>query len=117
MTLAVSEGGGLGIFSLTAVRKKFHKGLRHIGILSVPGPGAAAPHHSPVPGGAAPGQPWDWGGGVQGRGGNDQLGKEEGTRAEKGGGGPPCRDRLSGRGHRSEGGGLVLGAVRTQHLL
>lgn len=66
VTLAVREGGGLGIFRLTAVRKKFHKCLPHSSVFSVPGPGQPTPPHSAVPGGTPPRA---GGGGRGGRGG------------------------------------------------
>lgn len=55
MTLAVREGGGLGVFSPPCCREKVS---RRISILSVLGPRAATPPHSPVRGGADPGQFW-----------------------------------------------------------
>lgn len=105
MTSSVHEGGGLGIFSLTAVRKKFHKGLWRSGILLDLGPGAGrpTPHHSPTRGG--PEQPWGWGGAVQGQGrGGDAPAVisllKEATRAEEG-----------GWGGGGDGGGEAAGTV------
>lgn len=44
--LGVRGARGLGIFSLTAVRKKFHKCLWHISVLSVLGPRWLTPPHT-----------------------------------------------------------------------
>lgn len=87
-TLAVSEGGGLEIFSFTAVRNKFHKGLRHIGILSDPGPGAADTSSLSCPRRSRPRAALGLGRGGAGLRWEYQRCKEEGTRERKVGEGP-----------------------------
>ena len=124
VTSSVHEGGGLGIFSLTAVRKNFHKGLWRSGILLDLGPGAAHPSSLSYPrrGRAALGLER---GGAGARWGCPAVisVRKEATRAEEGRGagggdgggeaaGTICRGRVTGSDR-----GLVLEAAHTQHFL
>lgn len=94
VTSSVHEGGGLGIFSLTAVRKKFHKGLWRSGILLDLGPGAAHLSSLSYP-----------------RRGRAALGLGRGGAGARARWGCPSRDQLAEGGHkgRGRGGGAGVG--------
>lgn len=80
-----------GDFQLHCCQEKVSQvPLAHISILSVPGPPRWTPPHSPVSGGALPGQPWGCGGQSKGEermtSCDQHLEREEGT---EGSGRPP----------------------------
>lgn len=93
VTLAICEGGGLGIFSFTAVRKKFHKCLLHSSMFLVPGR-RPTPPHSAVLAGTPPRAAFEWA--VQGRGRNAQLGPHPGGASGKAREGSPAWSPVGG---------------------